>query len=173
MEAQVVRDSLLHLGGRPRHLTVWDRSLDPRRLRAPTQPLLKHSRDQQDKFLKTFDDADHRGSVTAERKVSQPQQALALSAMAGSRISMAQRLIAGNNTSQRNSMETGLHRIGRLGRKPCSHVTAQRSRAGCQSALEALTMARDAGTLISPEATQRARRGTSCTPCFNHNDFVS
>jgi hypothetical protein len=83
MEAQIVRDSLLHLAG----------TLDPA-LGGPSQDVdknsnrrslyLKHSRDQHDKFLTMFDDADLLQCYRRSESIV-PQQALAL---ANSRLAM-------------------------------------------------------------------------------------
>ena len=77
MEAQIVRDSLLHLAG----------VLDPQIGGPPLEPgenttrrslYFKHSRDHQNKFLSMFDDADHLQCYRRSESIV-PQQALALS----------------------------------------------------------------------------------------------
>ena len=76
MEAQIIRDSLLTLAGR------LDRNLGGPSLEAGQgnrrSLYFKHSRDQQDKFLSMFDDADHLQCYRRSESIV-PQQALALS----------------------------------------------------------------------------------------------
>jgi hypothetical protein len=76
MEAQLVRDSLLQLAGKL-NTTIGGPSIAPgggnRR-----SLYFQHSRDQQDKFLKMFNDADHLQCYRRSESVV-PQQALAMS----------------------------------------------------------------------------------------------
>jgi hypothetical protein len=77
MESQVIRDSLLHLAG------VLDPKLGGPPLDAGSNSLrrslyFKHSRDDQNKFLSMFDDADHLQCYRRTESIV-PQQALALS----------------------------------------------------------------------------------------------
>ena len=76
MEAQVIRDCLLQLAGKL-DLTLGGPSLKPG---AGNRRSLyfQHSRDQQDKFLKMFNDADHLQCYRRSESIV-PQQALALS----------------------------------------------------------------------------------------------
>ena len=158
MEAQVVRDSLLHLAG-VMDTSFGGPSLDPGDGVRRRSLYFKHSRDQQDKFLKTFNDADHLQCYRRSESIA-PQQALALSngkltiEMAG--------LIAGKIKSAQ-FVETAFELV--LGRKP--DVTESRE---CQRTLEALTVAATKAKKANP--TQRARRGI-VHALLNHNDFVS
>jgi mono/diheme cytochrome c family protein len=158
MEAQVVRDSLLHLAG----------VMDPKTGGASLEPgdgvrrrslYFKHSRDQQDKFLKTFNDADHLQCYRRSESIA-PQQALALSngkltiEMAG--------LIAGKIKSEEFVGAT-FELV--LGRKPDETESRE-----CQRALEELTAAATKANKANP--AHRARRGLVLA-LLNHNDFVS
>ncbi|WP_197455733.1 DUF1553 domain-containing protein [Stieleria neptunia] len=77
MESQLVRDSLLSLGGKldPK---MEGPSVDPGPTATRRSVYLKHSRDQQDKFLTMFDDADILQCYRRSESIV-PQQALALS----------------------------------------------------------------------------------------------
>ncbi|WP_230774853.1 PSD1 and planctomycete cytochrome C domain-containing protein [Roseiconus lacunae] len=77
MESQVVRDSLLHLAG---HLqpNLGGPSVDPNGDLHRRSLYLKHSRDEQNKFLSMFDDADILQCYRRQESIV-PQQALALS----------------------------------------------------------------------------------------------
>ena len=77
MEAQVVRDSLLHLAG-ALDLQRGGPSLNPGDAVRRRSLYFKHSRDQQDKLLKMFNDADHLNCYRRTESIV-PQQALALS----------------------------------------------------------------------------------------------
>ncbi|CAN5491767.1 hypothetical protein BH23VER1_BH23VER1_21280 [soil metagenome] len=76
MESQVVRDSILHLAG-TLDLTVGGPSLAPDADSRRRSLYFQHSRDQQDKFLSMFDDADHLQCYRRTESIV-PQQALAL-----------------------------------------------------------------------------------------------
>jgi hypothetical protein len=77
MEAQVVRDSLLQLAGvlDPK---MGGPSINPSDAARRRSLYFKHSRDQQDKLLKMFNDADHLQCYRRTESIA-PQQALALS----------------------------------------------------------------------------------------------
>ncbi len=76
MEAQAVRDSLLTLAGRLDR-KLGGPSLEPGQGNRRSL-YFKHSRDQEDKFLSMFDDADHLQCYRRSESIV-PQQALALS----------------------------------------------------------------------------------------------
>ncbi len=77
MESQIVRDSLLHLAGQLDTNWVAHRSMRIA-TRSRRSLYFKHSRDDQDKFLKMFDDADLLQCYRRSESIV-PQQALALS----------------------------------------------------------------------------------------------
>ena len=158
MEAQVVRDSLLHLAG------VMDPksggpSLDPVDGVRRRSLYFKHSRDQQNKFLKTFNDADHLQCYRRSESIA-PQQALALSN--GKLIIEMAGLIAGKIKSEEFVMEA-FELV--LGRKPDKAESRE-----CQTALEALMVVATKAGKANP--AQRARRGI-VHALLNHNDFVT
>lgn len=84
MEAQIVRDSLLKLSGTLDE-TLGGPSLDVGNNSSRRSLYFKHSRDQQDKFLSMFDDADLLQCYQRNESIV-PQQALAL---ANSELSMS------------------------------------------------------------------------------------
>jgi len=158
MDAQVVRDSLLHLAG-ALDLTSGGPSLDPGDAVRRRSLYFKHSRDQQDKFLKTFNDADHLQCYRRSESIA-PQQALALS-NGKVPIEMAEK-IAGQVEGEDfvGSMFELL-----LGRKPDAA-----ERRECETTLADLEAI--ATEAKKPNPAQRARRGL-VHALLNHNDFVS
>ena len=158
MEAQVVRDSLLHLAG-VLDLSQGGPSLDPGDSVRRRSLYFKHSRDQQDKFLKTFDDADHLQCYRRPESVA-PQQALALS---NGKLPIE---MAGKIASRVKSEDFvgGVFEL-LLGRKP-----DDAERRECETALTDLQAA--ASKAKKPNPAQRARRGL-VHALLNHNDFVS
>ena len=78
VESQVLRDSILHLAGEI-DLSIGGPSLDSNPAKGPYRRSIyfKHSRDDQNKFLVQFDDADIESCYRREESVL-PQQALAL-----------------------------------------------------------------------------------------------
>ena len=158
MEAQVVRDSLLHLAG-VLDLTQGGPSLNPSDSARRRSLYFKHSRDQQDKFLKTFNDADHLQCYRRSESVA-PQQALALS-NGKVPIEMARRI------AERVESEDFVGAVFELllGRKPDNA-----ERRECETALADLETAATKEKKSNP--AQRARRGL-VHALLNHNDFVS
>ena len=77
MESQVVRDSLLAIAGELDR-SVGGPSIDPKNKSARRSIYFLHSRDQQDRFLSMFDDADLMQCYRRQESIV-PQQALALS----------------------------------------------------------------------------------------------
>ncbi|MBT5377762.1 MAG: DUF1553 domain-containing protein [Opitutae bacterium] len=158
MEAQVVRDSLLHLAG-VLDLTRGGPSLNPGDSARRRSLYFKHSRDQQDKFLKTFNDADHLQCYRRSESIA-PQQALALS---NGKLPIE---MAGRIARQVDSEDF----VGEvfellLGRKPDDS-----ERRECETALPDLDAAATKAKKANP--AQRARRGL-VHALLNHNDFVS
>ena len=158
MDAQVVRDSLLHLAG-ALDLTSGGPSLDPGDAVRRRSLYFKHSRDQQDKFLKTFNDADHLQCYRRSESIV-PQQALALS-NGKVPIEMAEK-IAGQ--AEGEDFVGPMFEL-LLGRKPDAG-----ERRECETTLADLEAA--ATEAKKPNPTQRARRGL-VHALLNHNDFVS
>jgi len=158
MEAQVVRDSLLHLAG------VLDtkmggpsiNSSDTVRRRSL---YFKHSRDQQDKLLKMFNDADHLQCYRRSESIV-PQQALALS---NSKLAIEMSELIANKIDGVKFVESAFEIL--LGRKPDSI-----ERQECLKTLVELEAAAAKAKKANPK--QRARRGL-VHALLNHNDFVS
>ena len=119
----------------------------------------KHSRDQQDKFLKTFNDADHLQCYRRSESIA-PQQALALS-NGKVPIEMAEK-IAGQVEGE-DFVGPMFELL--LGRKPDAA-----ERRECETTLADLEAA--ATEAKKPNPAQRARRGL-VHALLNHNDFVS
>ena len=158
MDAQVVRDSLLHLAG-ALDFTPGGPSLDPGDAVRRRSLYFKHSRDQQDKFLKTFNDADHLQCYRRSESIA-PQQALALS-NGKVPIEMAEK-IAGQVEGE-DFVGPMFELL--LGRKPDAD-----ERRECETTLADFEAA--ATEAKKPNPAQRARRGL-VHALLNHNDFVS
>ena len=158
MDAQVVRDSLLHLAG-ALDLTLGGPSLNPADAVSRRSIYFKHSRDQQDKFLKTFNDADHLQCYRRSESIV-PQQALALS-NGKVPIEMAAKIAGLINGEDFVGMAFELL----LGRRP--DVAERRE---CEMTLADLEAA--ATKAKKPNPIERARRGL-VHALLNHNDFVS
>ena len=158
MESQVVRDSLLHLAG-VLDLTQGGPSIKPGDTVRRRSLYFKHSRDHQDKFLKTFDDADHLQCYRRTESVA-PQQALALS-NSKLTIEMAGE-IAGRVENE--DFVKGVFEL-LLGRNPNAA-----ERLECETALADFEAVATKAKKANP--AQRARRGL-VHALLNHNDFVS
>ena len=158
MDAQVIRDSLLHLAG-TLNLTLGGPSLDPDNAVRRRSIYFKHSRDQQNKFLKTFNDADHLQCYRRSESIV-PQQALALS-NGKVPIEMAEKIAGLVNNEDFVGMAFELL----LGRRP---DVAERCE--CEMTLADLEAA--ATKAKKPNPLKRARRGL-VHALINHNDFVS
>ena len=158
MDAQVIRDSLLHLAG-ALDLTQGGPSLDPGDAVRRRSLYFKHSRDQQDKFLKTFNDANHLQCYRRSESIA-PQQALALS---NGKVPIEMAKNIANRLKSEDFVGTVFELL--LGRKPDAA-----ERRECETALEEMEAA--ATEAKKPNPTQRARRGL-VHALLNHNDFVS
>ena len=158
MDAQVIRDSLLHLAG-ALNLTQGGPSLDPGDAVRRRSLYFKHSRDQQDKFLKTFNDADHLQCYRRSESIA-PQQALALF---NGKVPIEMAKNIANRVENEDFVGTVFELL--LGRKPDA---AERDE--CETALQEMKAAATEAKKSNP--TQRARRGL-VHALLNHNDFVS
>ena len=177
MESQVIRDALLHLAGRLDG-SIGGPSLDPDQARDPKRQnemfrrsiYFTHSRDDRDKLLSMFDDADILACYRRCESIV-PQQALALS-----NGQLARRMARGlttrltrelGNVDDERFLEAAYGAI--LAVKP----TAQEISA-CREAL-AVTKEVLAGfpdALEPSELTARARENL-VHALFNHNDFIT
>src|SRR5690606_25952912 len=108
MESQVLRDSILHLAG-TLDLTVGGPSLDPKKPSFRRSLYFTQSRDDQNKFLSMFDDADILQCYRRPESIV-PQQALAL-ANSSISIGMAEKIAA-------RSEERRVGKEGRTGWEP-------------------------------------------------------
>ena len=158
MEAQVVRDSLLHLAG-VLDPQLGGPSLNPGDAVRRRSLYFKHSRDQQDKLLKMFNDADHLQCYRRTESIV-PQQALAL---ANSKLAIEMAgLIAGK--IEADDFVGATYKL-LLGRQPDAD-----ERRECEAALAELEQVATTAKKANP--AQRARRGL-VHALLNHNDFVS
>ncbi|MBT5846317.1 MAG: DUF1553 domain-containing protein [Verrucomicrobiales bacterium] len=158
MEAQVVRDSLLHLAG-VLDIKMGGPSINPGDVARRRSLYFKHSRDQQDKLLKMFNDADHLQCYRRSESIV-PQQALALS---NSKLAIEMSGLIAKKIGGEGFVESTFEIL--LGRKPDST-----ERQECLKTLVELEVAAKKAKKVNP--AQRARRGL-VHALLNHNDFVS
>ena len=158
MEAQVVRDSLLHLAG-VLDTKMGGPSINLGDVARRRSLYFKHSRDQQDKLLKMFNDADHLQCYRRSESIV-PQQALALS---NSKLAIEMSGLIAKKIGGEGFVETTF--VILLGRKPDST-----ERQECLETLGELEAAAKKEKKANP--AQRARRGL-VHALLNHNDFVS
>jgi len=165
MEAQVVRDSLLYIGGQL-DLTRGGPPLDPSNKVRRRSIYFKHSRDHQDRFLNMFDDADHLQCYRRAESII-PQQALALS-NSKLAIEMSTKIAAAiskQNTKadQQQYIDLAFELI--IGRRP--------------DAAERQACVEFCGAIAKTPAAQKAAdkqqrvRAMLVHALINHNDFVS
>ena len=119
----------------------------------------KHSRDQQDKLLKMFNDADHLQCYRRSESIV-PQQALALS---NSKLAIEMSELIAKKIDGAEFVESAFEIL--LGRKPDSI-----ERQECLKTLVELQVAAAEAKKANPK--ERARRGL-VHALLNHNDFVS
>ena len=158
MESQVVRDSLLHLAG-VLDTKMGGPSINPGDAVRRRSLYFKHSRDQQDKLLKMFNDADHLQCYRRTESIV-PQQALALS---NSKLAIEMSGLIAKKIEGEEFVESAFEIL--LGRKPDSN-----ERQECLKTLGELEAV--AKTAKKKNPGQRARRGL-VHALLNHNDFVS
>ncbi len=168
MESQVIRDCLLQLAGRL-DLTMGGPSLDVGNKSNRRSIYFRHSRDDQDKFLTMFDDADLLQCYRRSESIV-PQQALALS---NSELSLNTATQIAQQISERNSEAdhnqfTAIAFELLLGRKASAAELAECDRY-CQT-LTALLAKSDQFPAEQLKIRIRARLVHSL---FNHNDFIT
>ncbi len=170
MEAQVVRDAVLHLAG-TLDLSLGGPPVDVNGDSRRRSLYFRHSRDDRNPFLSMFDDADLLQCYRRSESVV-PQQALA---MANSNLSLttaaeiAKRLAANSDDESLDPMvDAAFTTI--LGRLPDA---AERDAClqYCQQMSEFLT--RTSGAEGTPQATAQRVRARLVHVLLNHNDFVS
>lgn len=165
MESQIVRDSLLHLAGvlDPK---LGGPSLEPGSNSTRRSLYFKHSRDDQNKFLSMFDDADHLQCYRRTESIV-PQQALALS-NSELAIQMSERIasrIAQANAYASRSESIVIAFETLLGRKP-DEAELEECLAYCQK-LAALLHD------VPKESLESRIQSRLVQALLNHNDFIS
>ncbi|MFP6899861.1 MAG: PSD1 and planctomycete cytochrome C domain-containing protein [Opitutales bacterium] len=164
MEAQVIRDCLLQLAGKL-DVTLGGPSLKPGSGNRRSL-YFQHSRDQQDKFLKMFNDADHLQCYRRSESIV-PQQALALSnsklalGMAGV---IAERI---HQSSVKDDQDAFIVQAFTtlLGRSP-----DEQEKKECQAFLGELSDLLSKRKTANSDGRIRAR---FVHALLNHNDFIS
>ena len=167
MESQVVRDCLLQLAG-TLDLTLGGPSLNVGNKSRRRSLYYKHSRDQRDKFLSMFDDADLLQCYRRSESIV-PQQALAL---ANSELSMSAAESIASRISETSSMEDPVF-IEAAFETLLGRAVTKAEREACESfckELRSLIMKND-----SPEAAEVSDlvRARLVHTLLNHNDFIS
>ncbi|MFP6887966.1 MAG: DUF1553 domain-containing protein [Opitutales bacterium] len=165
MEAQVVRDSLLHLAG-VLDAKLGGPSLNPGDAVRRRSLYFKHSRDQQDKFLKIFNDADHLLCYRRSESIV-PQQALAMS---NSKLTIEMAGIIAERISQASPKGDHDALIKRafetiLGRSPDKQEIRE-----CRTFFDELSdlLSKGKATLSTTRINTRLVHAL-----LNHNDFIS
>ena len=165
MEAQIVRDSLLHLAG-VLDAKLGGPSLNPGDAVRRRSLYFKHSRDQQDKFLKIFNDADHLLCYRRSESIV-PQQALAMS---NSKLTIEMAGIIAKRISQASPKGDHDALIKRafetiLGRSPDKQEIRE-----CQTFFDELSdlLSKGKATLSTTRINTRLVHAL-----LNHNDFIS
>ncbi|MEQ9408273.1 MAG: DUF1553 domain-containing protein [Fuerstiella sp.] len=168
MESQIVRDSLLQLAGQL-DPTVGGPSLDVGPNSRRRSLYFKHSRDDQDKFLTMFDDADLLQCYRRSESIV-PQQALAL---ANSELAMKMSATIADRISEslpssdpgefvRVAFETLLGR-----------AATEAEHAECVAFCDQLQALLQDDTTVPATDTERRVRTRLIHSLLNHNDFIS
>ncbi|MDA1046249.1 MAG: PSD1 and planctomycete cytochrome C domain-containing protein [Verrucomicrobia bacterium] len=164
MEAQLVRDSLLQLAGKL-DTAMGGPSIPPGSGNRRSL-YFQHSRDQQDKFLKMFNDADHLQCYRRSESVV-PQQALAMS-NSKLAIEIASAIAAQlSQASPKNDQDAFVEKAFQtlLGRDP-----DELERKACTMFIEEISQLLSKGK-GAPSATRIHARLVHAL--LNHNDFIS
>lgn len=168
MESQIIRDCLLQLAGRI-DLTLGGPSLDVGNNSNRRSIYFKHSRDEQDKFLSMFDDADLLQCYRRSESIV-PQQALAL---ANSQLSLstaaqiAQQITGRHPEADRKQFIATTFEL-LLGR-PASEAELNECESYCQQLTELLEKS---GQVSGAQLESRVR-ARLVHSLFNHNDFIT
>jgi hypothetical protein len=165
MESQIVRDSLLHFAGRL-DARLGGPSIDPNPNATRRSLYFKHSRDQQDKFLGMFDDADVLQCYRRSESIV-PQQALALSNSSLSikmSSSIEQRIWSSLDSQQQSAFIDAVFLL-LLAR----HATTDEHRECDRFFAEMAALAADQP---SDQQTRRIRT-RFVQAMLNHNDFIT
>ena len=167
MDAQTLRDSMLHLAGLLR-LELGGPTIDPEKPDTAMRRSLyfTQSRDDQHKFLEMFDNANIKECYRRDESIL-PQQALALAnseLTSRSAVALAKRIQAGNPDASdedfaRNAFETVL-----------GFVPSNDELDACRQSLSAFRQAQTKG---ESKATDSKARADLVQALLNHNDFIT
>ena len=161
----MLRDSLLTLAGEL-DSKIGGPSIDPGSKSKRRSIYFKYSRDQQDKFLTMFDDADVLQCYRRSESIV-PQQALALSNSSLSidmATSIARRIHESLNDATREAFISEVF-YSLLGRKPTFDETSE-----CVQFFEDMTTLADDSSTMERQHRIRSR---FVQAILNHNDFIS
>ncbi|MCO8124472.1 DUF1553 domain-containing protein [Stieleria sp. TO1_6] len=167
MESQLVRDTLLLHAGQL-DATIGGPSVDPNQSSRRRSLYLKHSRDQQDKFLSMFDDADIMQCYRRSESIV-PQQALALS---NSEVAIemsdqiARRITRERQSSRFESFVQACF-AELLGRDVTATELAE-----CEQFWLTMNQLDEVKSLV-PDAREHRIRSRLVQAMINHNDFVT
>ncbi|QDV57748.1 PSD1 and planctomycete cytochrome C domain-containing protein [Rosistilla oblonga] len=165
MQAQTVRDSLLHLAGEL-DLTAGGPSVDPGPKSRRRSLYFKHSRDQQDKFLSMFDDADLLQCYLRNESIV-PQQALA---MANSELSLTMSEKIAQRIGDATSDPSLASFIDQAFLTLLARLPADPERQACADFCHQLV---DRSTLESAAERDVRARQRLIHALLNHNDYIS
>lgn len=167
MESQLVRDTLLQLAGKmdPK---MGGPSVDPNSATTRRSLYLKHSRDQQDKFLKMFDDADILQCYQRTESIV-PQQALALS---NSKIAIESSIQIADKVAESAKQDPTKDFIGEAFMKLLCRAPSSEERSECESFIDAMSQLPEMQSL-DQAARMKQIRPRLIAAIMNHNDFVT
>ena len=167
MESQLVRDTLLALSGELED-QIGGPSVDPNPDVRRRSLYLKHSRDQQDKFLSMFDDADILQCYRRSESIV-PQQALALSnSKLAIELSASIASSVSNRTSDSDSKSFVRESFFTLIGRACTNEEME----ACLRYLDQMRALPGLNSVSLPEREARIRARLVQT-LINHNDFIS
>lgn len=165
MESQVIRDNLLKLA-ETIDLTMGGPSVDVGDKSRRRSLYFKHSRDQQDKFLTMFDDADLLQCYRRDTSVV-PQQALALS---NSQLSLTMSQVIADQIHSQNKSNTFENFVKLAFETILCRFPSQAEIEACRSYSEEL---RELLQTNSKQEIDKRIRSRLVHSLLNHNDFIS
>lgn len=165
MESQVIRDNLLKLA-ETIDLTMGGPSVDVGEKSRRRSIYFKHSRDQQDKFLTMFDDADLLQCYRRDTSVV-PQQALALS---NSQLSLTMSQLIAEKIQTRNKAKTFVSFVELAFETILCRMPTEEELSACRSYFKEIRELLQANFDQNIDTKIRSRFVHSL---LNHNDFIS
>jgi hypothetical protein len=168
MESQIIRDCLLQLAGRL-DLTMGGPSLDVGNKSTRRSIYFKHSRDDQDKFLTMFDDADLLQCYRRSESIV-PQQALALS---NSQLSLSTAAQIAQQISERHPEADRNQFIAVTFELLLGRPANEAERAECERYCQELRKLLEKNGQVSGEQLESRIRARLVHSLFNHNDFIT